>query len=133
MLTNIEWWGGVTILWMIACAKFVYENVDFKEKFHPIYVSSYIAFPLALVSIVLYFYTLDVAVYQRVYAVLVCVGILAFLTMLFYPEGEGDDETEGKDEGEGESNISAEIIGNILLYFPVVLSYGLGAYKVIYA
>jgi len=132
MLTEIEWWGGLLIIWLVLCYFVIYKEYAEKPKFEVGFLSTGIAFSSAVIVLALYFYTFDLKIMQYLYLCFIGIGILSTVFMFLWPESVESSGLTEQNKNEDEEDIGKvyEIMGQVMLFFPIVTSFGLAFYKV---
>lgn len=130
MLTQIEWWGGLLIIWMVLCYKLLYKGLSRDEKLGLEFVSSSLAYCCASGVLALFFYSLESDAIQVGYAVALGIGLVSFIVMLLAPYIQKEDSVTAEEESDEEVGRGYEIAGQAILFIPLVVSLGLGGYKV---
>ena len=126
MLTNIEWWGGLILIWLSLCFYFIL--VTFKEDEHSIVetVSTYIAFFSAVAVFSLYFYPLESLLIKQVYLWVSILGTFMTLLMFLWPDSRKE---ESDPEEEDVGPVLLKII-ELLIVLPFVICFIFAAYKI---
>jgi hypothetical protein len=131
MLTEIEWWGGLLFIWL----GFLYYWVGkaYKEESMLAFMVATVAFIASAIVLALFFYPLDTPTIRYVYVGAIGLGIPVAIVMFWWPDAEEEDsetpgEKDAEEDEEGDSK-GLEIAANLLLYTPVVITFGLGIYK----
>jgi hypothetical protein len=131
MLTEIEWWGGLLFIWMGLL--YYWLGKAYKEDSMLAFLVSTIAHISAATVLALFFYTLDTPTIQYVYVGAIVLGIPLSILMFWWPDKDEEDSEspDGKEseEDEEEDSKGLEILANLLLYTPIVVTFGLGIYK----
>jgi hypothetical protein len=131
MLTEIEWWGGLLFIWLALVYYMIHKDGEWDSKLELVTVNiSYIS---AAIVLALFFYALNTPTMQYIYIGALGLGI-PFSILLHFLQGieSSDSETPDKEEAEEDNEeYSGEhvIAGNVLLYTPIVVVFGLGIYK----
>lgn len=151
MLTEIEWWGGLIILWAIGVYRYLSQTDELHEE--PETDLGYYLFNtillLSIATVSLYFYSLDSAISLLVYQVLLGLLILISLALLvwdridtFRPDEEGSSDTDieknensdsiesGGDDDPEDVGVIYTVIGHVFLYTPTYVAIALGATKI---
>jgi len=128
MLTNIEWWGGLILIWLCLCFYFIL--VAFKEEKHSIVetVSTYIAFFCAVAVFSLYFYPLESSLIKQAYLWISLLGTLMTLLMFLWPDPRKE-ESDAEPEEEDVGPVLLKII-EVLIVLPFVICFIFAAYKI---
>ena len=104
MLTEIEWWGGLLLIWLsLSIYTFYLGYKEDRQKIGIDVLASYVAFVCAAGVFALYFYPLESLLFQKIYAAVIVIGILMLLIMNVWPSPEGEtqeiDDTEDEEIG----------------------------------
>ncbi|SMF28296.1 hypothetical protein SAMN02745866_01811 [Alteromonadaceae bacterium Bs31] len=131
MLTEIEWWGGVLVIWMLAFFSIIYKDFPKETRFSFGFAIICATFAFAGITLCLYFYELDSRLMRYLYMGVVVAGIVSLVLALFWPEKSS---TASEGEGAGEQNEEDagkfyNLLAEGLFYFPIVVSFGLGLFK----
>lgn len=131
MLTEIEWWGGLLIIWLVFCYAIIYKEYSDEPKLELGFLSTSVAFFSAGVMLALYFYTLDSQLMQYIYIGFIGFGMLSTVLMFFWPETESMKSKALAKQSDDEEEIGKvyEILGQAIFFFPIIASFGLAFYK----
>ena len=127
MLTNIEWWGGLILIWLSLCFYFIL--VAFKEQKHSIVetVATYIAFLCAVAVFSLYFYPLKSLLIQQAYLWSSILGTIMTMVMFMWPDPKKQQADAEPEEDVGP--VLLKII-ELLIVLPFVICFIFAAYKI---
>ncbi len=133
MLTEIEWWGGLLFIWWWFCYSMAFKGYKDEPKFEVSFLAMNMAYLAAAIVLALYFYALENQTTQTIYVGAICIGVLATIIMFVWPETEeskAKTAAEKKEDGdEGEVSTVINVLAQVILGFPLAVSFGLGLYK----
>lgn len=133
MLTNIEWWGGILIIWSVIC--YWMGRTETENKLTVDYLAYNTAIMSSILIVAFYFYPLVSQTMKLFYLAMVAISTVTVLLATFWPATE-DTATSSKESAEqagedDEEELGAfyEILGQAIVLFPLFASLGLGIYK----
>lgn len=127
MLTQIEWWGGLLIIWMVLAYSAIYKDLMHESKLDLTFLLTTLVHVIAIGVLAAYFYSLESDTSQLIYIGAIGAGLLITLYLFFAPGSEDQEEiATGEDEEVGKGY---EIAGQMILFLPLLVSLGLGGYK----
>ena len=129
MLTEIEWWGGILFIWIAFSFITMHKEYSGEPKFEVGFVTFVLNYLLAAIVLALYFYVLESQLVKQLYIGSVTIGICFVAIWFFWPVKESVKENNESQEEAEEGGIGMEILGNLIILFPILVSFGLGAYK----
>lgn len=131
MLTEIEWWGGLILIWLSLTFYFIRIAYKDKQSLSVDAVAANIVFLCAASVFALYFYTLENPIVQYVYAGVLALGLVMMVPMYLWPDSE--EESDGDPDSESEDEELSEVVHFIIQVFislPFLICFGFGAYKI---
>lgn len=127
MLTQIEWWGGLLIIWMVLGYSAIYKDLMRESKLDLTFLLTTLMHLITIGVLAVFFYSLESRTAQLLYTGAVGAGLLIMLYLFFAPDsGEPEENAAEEDEDVGKG---FEIAGQIILFLPLLVSLGLGGYK----
>lgn len=132
MLTEIEWWGGILIVWACLSYGMAFKGSGITPKISLVTTIAALSFASVVLTVALYFYPHELPIYQWAYIALVTIGILVTIAMQFVSEPEDDlpDNASADEEEEEEVELVFRVAGDIVFWGPIVGSFALGCYKI---
>lgn len=126
MLTEIEWWGGLLIIWMGFFYALGFKESSGESKFDSGTLVMTVVYLSAIAVLAAYFYDLESPLIQFIYTGLVVVGALTTIALYYLTSSELAATEKDVDAQEEEGSFALELV---LMFFPLVVSFGLASYK----
>lgn len=130
MLTEIQWWGGLVIIWAALTLRYLMQE---SEEDRSYYWTSIIVFVSAGLFFALYFYPLLAPLQRYAFLGLLAVALVSLLSHLFLSwhgsTGEQEQVPAQVDEVE-EGGAWASLLGYAFIYGPVLACLLIGAVRV---
>lgn len=134
MLTEIGWWGGILITWVLIASKITYAEM--KKTVSTFQLVNWLVNLIVTIAVIaLYFYALSSKPAQYLYFGLVAIAAVSLLLIFFGPDAKEDSDQKGEEnkeenkEEEEEVGKGFEIAGAIIFLFPIFIGVALGCYK----
>lgn len=130
MLTEIEWWGGLVIIWAALTLRYLTQE---SEEDRSYYWTSIMVFVAAGLFFALHFYPLLAPLQRYAFLGLLVVSLVSLLLHLFLSLRGSSDEQEPVsapvDEVE-EGGVFVSLLGYTFIYGPVLACLLIGAVRV---
>jgi hypothetical protein len=132
MLTEIEWWGGLILIWLSLTFYLIRMAYKDRQSLSVDAVATHIAFLCAASIFVLYFYTLHSLILKYVYVVGLAVGLIMMVVMYLWPDPDEESDTVQDSESEDEEELSEVVhfMIQVFISLPFLVCFGFGVYKI---
>jgi hypothetical protein len=127
MLTEIEWWGGLMIIWIVLVNYMLIKAGDWDTTLETTVAT--ITFITSMIVIVLYFYPLETETIQYLYVGSIGLGTVTGIIWFLLSANEPSEKKETASTEEEDAGKGLEIAANVILFAPPLMVFGLGIYK----
>lgn len=129
MLTEIQWWGGLVIIWAALTLRYLTQETREDRGY---YWTTIVLYVSAGLFFALYFYPLLVPVQTYPYLVLLALALLSVVVHLYLSlRASTDEQDEGSTaDEEDEGGVLVSLLGYALIYGPVVTCLLIGGVRV---
>lgn len=129
MLPQIEWWGGLLLIWSAICYVVMVKTSAFKWSVD--LLSTHAGFFAATLLVLGWFHSLHTVVLKQAYLGVFGVMVLALLLIFFWP-GSDDGEPEPPAKGDADEEELSPLfsfLGQAIFLGPLFVAAALGAFK----